>query len=178
MGTVQQAQNLEESYYQVVAFYDLADELIASIMNSPKSQQEAHFRLVNPLVEQLEESADILTEEFINLAEGKETSANSTRNGRIETAFRKAYAAMEDYAKRAEALRQNAMANLSDSVEPMVVGIKQHIERVISIFVGFIDLALDRIMQKNELEQLRKRDAKIAAMLHNLSLNNAHSKAT
>lgn len=176
MGTTQQAQNLEESYYQVTAFYDLADELIAGVMNSPKELQEAHFRLVNPLVVQLEESADILTEEFISIAEGKEANAG-VRRGRIETAFRKAYAAMDEYTKRAAAMKE-AIAAFSNKLEPVVEGIKRHIEKVIGIFVGFIDIALDRIMQKNELENLRKRDEKIAAMLHDLAASNSHHKST
>lgn len=176
MGAAQKTHNLEESYYQVTAFYDLADELIGGVMNSPKELQETHFRLVNPLVVQLEESADILTEEFISIAEGKDEPNNAARRGRIETAFRKAYAAMDEYAKRAATMK-DAIASLSEKVEPVVDGIKRHIEKVISIFVGFIDLALDRIMQKNDLEQLRKRDEKIAAMLHNLSAG-SHQKGT
>jgi hypothetical protein len=171
MSTNKQMQKLEESYHQVTAFYDLADSLIASVLNSPKEQQEAHYQLVSPLVDQLEQSADILTEEFINIAEGKDTGSAAAQRGRIEGAFRKAYAAMDDYNKRATASRQQALLKkMSDSVQPVIDGIKQHIEKVIGIFIGFIDLALDRVMQKNDLEQLRKRDAKIAAMMHNMAM--------
>lgn len=170
MDTVQ-LEKLEESYQQVTAFYDLADKLIQSVLSSPEDQQEAHFKLVNPIVEQLEESADILTEEFIHIAKGQEAAQGSARRARIETAFRKAYMAMDDYNKQVNAMRQQALfKKMSDSVQPMVDGIKQQIERVISIFVGFIDLALDRIMQKNELDYLRKHDEKIANMLHNMAL--------
>lgn len=160
---------LEESYHQVVAMYDMADELISTVMQSPQEVQEAHFRLVNPLVQQLEESADVLTEEFISIAEGKDSPSN--HRGRIETAFRLVYAAMDDYQKRAA----NVAVAVSQTVSPVFEGIKRHVEKVITLFVGYVELALDRIMQKNDLEQLKKREAKIAQMLHNIT--QSHSKS-
>lgn len=169
MSNAEQQQNLEEAYHQVVAFYDMADELIATVLESPKELQEDHFRLVNPLVEQLEESADVLTEEFINIAEGKEALNHRTR---VETAFRKVYAAMDDFQKRAT----QTVEDVANRTTPVFEGIKRHVEKVITIFFGFIELALDRIMQKNDLEQLKKREAKVAEILHNLSLT--HSKTS
>lgn len=161
--------DLEKSYYQVTALYELADGLIADVMNSPKDQQEAHFHLVNPLVEQLEASTDILAEEFINIAEGKDTGPGSASRSRVETAFRKIYAAMDDYSKRAAQMHQQALQMLKEKVQPVVEGVKRHVEKLLGIFLDFLDLSLDRIMQKHELDQLRKRDAKIASILHNIS---------
>lgn len=158
-----QAKELEESYNQVVAIYDMADELISTVMQSPQETQEAHFRLVNPLVVQLEESADILTEEFINLAEGKETP--QSRRGRIEAAFRKIYAAMDEYQK----CSGQVAASISQRISPVFEGIKRHTEKVIAIFFGYVELALDRIMQKNDLEQLKKNESKVAGILHSMS---------
>lgn len=174
--STKQAQNLEESYYQVTTIYDMAETLITDVVNTPKEQQEAHFRLVNPLVERLEASADILTEEFINIAEGKDNIPAAPAESRVETALRKIYAAMDDFHKRASMLGQQTSDELMAKVQPMVDGIKQHIEKVIGIFVDFLDLALDRIMQKSDLESLRQRDAKIASIMHNLSM--AHGKST
>lgn len=174
--STKQAQNLEESYYQITTIYDMADTLITDVVNTPKDQQEAHFRLVNPLVERLEASADILTEEFINIAEGKDNIPAAPADSRVETALRKIYAAMDDFQKRASILGNQSTDALLAKVQPMVDGIKQHVEKVIGIFVDFLNLALDRIMQKADLESLRQRNEKIAAIMHNLSM--AHGKAT
>lgn len=164
-----QAKELEESYHQVVAMYDMADELISTVMQSPQEIQEAHFSLVNPLVLQLEESADVLTEEFISIAEGKD--APSSHRSRIESAFRMVYTAMDEYQKRAA----ETAAAVSQSVSPVFEGIKRHVEKVITMFIGYVELTLDRIMQKNDLEQLKKREAKIAEMLHNISQTHGKS---
>lgn len=165
-----EAKQLEQNYEDVIAFYDMADDLIATVLESPKEVQEEHFRLVNPLVEQLEESADVLTAEFIGLAEGKETAASS--RSRVEAAFRKVYAAMDDYQKRAA----QSVGTVTQKVTPVFDGIKRHVEKVITFFFGLVELALDRIMQKNDLEQLKKREEKIAGMLHTMS--QSHSKTS
>lgn len=159
-----QAKKLEESYNQVIAMYDMADELVSTVTKSPRELQEAHFRLVNPLVLQLEESADVLTEEFICLAEGKDAPGN--HRSRIETAFRKVYAAMDDYQKRAGQMMQAAV---TQTVSPVLDGIKRHMEKVIAVFFGYIELTLDRIMQKSDLEQLKKNEEKVAEILHDMS---------
>lgn len=159
----EQAKKLQESYDQIVAMYDMADELVSTVMKSPQEVQEAHFHLVNPLVLQLEESADILTEEFISLAEGKDPPAN--HRNRIEAAFRKVYAAMDDCQKR----MGQAVQVVSQGVTPVLGKVKRHMERVISVFFGYVELTLDRIMQKNDLEQLKKNEEKVAEILHKAS---------
>ncbi|MCH2546073.1 MAG: hypothetical protein MK052_00475 [Alphaproteobacteria bacterium] len=160
-------EQMEESYAQVVALYDMAEQLISDTMQSPESQQAAHFKLVNPVVEQLESSTDILSEEFISMAEGEDSSMGTMHRGRIETAFRKLYAAMHDYSTRVAAIHSQTMEAICATVNPIIDSIKRHIEKLISIFVDFVDLSLDRIMQKSDLEQLRQRDEKIASILHN-----------
>jgi hypothetical protein len=166
---------LEKSYYEVTTLYELADNLIADVMNSPEELQEAHFQLINPLVEQLEASTDILTEEFINIADGKDSGPGSASRSRVETAFRKIYAAMDDYGKRASAVHQQAMLSIKEKAQSAVSRLKLHVEKVLGTFLGLLDLSLDRVMQKNELEQLRKRDEKIASILHNNSMSKGKS---
>lgn len=171
-------QQLETSYQEVTTLYDGADALIATIESSRREDQEAHFQLVNPVVEQLEASTDILTEEFINIAQATSNGKQVPKAGksRIEAALRMVYSALDSYHKEAGQSRKQAFEQVRNIVDPVIEKIKRQVEKVITIFVGFVDLALDRIMQKADFELLKKREEKIANMLYEMSL--APGKAT
>jgi uncharacterized coiled-coil DUF342 family protein len=169
-----QPENLETSYNEVVALYEKADALIASVNESSREFQEVHFKLVMPLVEQLESSTDILTEEFISIAEGKDNKANHAK--RVEGALRKVYTSLDEYGKRASSMGKEAFSGLVQRLEVLVEDTKRQLEKVVGIFVGMVNIGLDRIMQKNDLERLRKNETKVAQMLHSMSA--AHGKAT
>lgn len=161
----QKQQNLEQSYHQVVTLYDLADDLISAVDTGASGQQQNQFNYVNPLVEQLEETADVLTEEFINLAENHGKATSLTGRARIEAAFRKIYSTLEQYGQGS----QKGFEAITATINPLMDKIKHHVDTLITIFIGFVDLALDRIMQKTELESLKKREAAIADFLQRMS---------
>ena len=167
------AQELETSYLEVAALYDSADELISTVEKASGEDKAAHFHLVNQLVEQLEESADVLSEEFISIAErtSKGKAISGSGKNRIEAAFRKIYAALDLYKTRSQDARKQAFDHIADVVDPVVERVKRQVERVISVFIGFVELSLDRIMQKSDLELLKQHETKIANILHQLSQN-------
>lgn len=167
------AQSLEASYRQVAELYDMADELIATVLASPKDQQEMHFRVVNPLVEQLEESADVLTQEFINIAEGKAKQSQVPRK-RIEASLRKIYMEMSAYKKLVDQVRKPMFDAITKLVSPVVSKVKRHVEKVVAVFVGMINISLERVMQKTDIDNLKQHEEKVANMLHQM----AHGKAT
>ena len=160
-------EELEARYSELTALYDLAEELVTTTESEFITNPEAQFLLIEPLVEQLGESTDVLTEEFINIAESSQGHVKANRN-KIESALRKVYVAVEDYKKRlnVEPGSQKALANIAD---PIVDKIKRQAEKVITVFLEMIDFSLDRIMQKSEVEELKQRESKVATMLHQIS---------
>lgn len=163
-------QTMEEKYHQVTALYDAADELIATVDQSHRANREAHFSIVNPLVEQLEESTDALTEEFIKIAELGGKNVPTANKNRIEAAFRKFYAAFSSCQQALDTnKKQQTVGAIAGIVEPVMEKVKRQVEKVIAVFVEFVELSLDRIMQKQDLEQLKKHEAKVASMLHSQS---------
>lgn len=164
-------ENLEASYRQITAIYDLADRIIASVKKSGNQAQEEHFSIVNPLVDQLEESADILTEEFIGISEQQEKSLPQKRaRGRVETALRKAFNMLDTTAKRL----QDARGSVQQAVEPLIEEARGQMEKVVVIFVNMVDLALDRILKKADLERMKKENEKIAEILHQTAQQALH----
>ena len=170
MVTTVNNMDLKTAYLDVTSLYDCADELIASTEQSQLLQQEAHYQLVNPVVEQLELSADLLANEFITAVEAAEQHQKPTNGSKIESALRMVYTAFEQYGQQAQAYQKQAFEQVTDIVDPVMEKIKRQVEKVITIFIGFVDLALDRIMPQHDLEALKQRDAKIASMLHHMAV--------
>ncbi|MFN7612005.1 MAG: hypothetical protein ACK5WQ_04780 [Alphaproteobacteria bacterium] len=160
-----QMQTWEQHYQDVIELYVLADQLVATAAHSQVEDPETQLDVVGMLAETIGSSADILSEEFIVLCEGKPSRKRASKK-RVEDALRHAYAALGEYALAARGLSSKARG-ITDSI---VKKIKRQLELVITAFVDFITLSLDRIMPKHDVEELKQRQAKIALMLHQMSL--------
>jgi hypothetical protein len=156
---------LQEKYFEITELYDLAEELVDTVESEFVQNPGQQYELIEPLAEGIGEAADVLSEEFMAIAEGK-GKRNKTR---IEGALRKIYMAMESYNKRAQAIAGEASTGFRNIADPIVKKIKRQLETVIATFIEFVDLSLDRIMHKSEIEELKQRQEKIALMLHNVS---------
>lgn len=77
---------LQDTYNQLLSFYDLAEDLIDTVeeqgIESPLEQME----FIEPLVERVEHATDILTEEYRHFAESGHLP-DSERKARIEHAL-------------------------------------------------------------------------------------------
>ncbi len=153
--------DLKQAYGEIVSLYDWADKLIGTVEEAPKGAREEHFQAVSPLVAQLEASADILTEEFIAILEKEGRKVPRNKKTKIEKALRNIYAKLDEYQKKAKQQKKQALASVSNIVDSMLDTIKQQVEKVITIFVGFVELSLEQIMHKADLEKLRKQEAVI-----------------
>ncbi len=154
---------LELQYHQIAELYELAEDLVATVEHSSIKQPEEQLTLVEPLVNQLGESTDILCEEFIEVAGKRRRGA--ARKSRIEAALRKIYTAVDHYTDQVRVSASQAASGIRNIADPIVEKIKHQVEFVISILVDYINLSLDRIMQKQHIEELRRRQEKIAQML-------------
>lgn len=147
----------EQKYHDITELFLLNDELLATV---PASENpEAQLDLIEPLIEAIGESADILTDEYIALCEGDPKRKASSKS-RIEGALRKAYMAMQEFTTKARDARNAAHA--------VIKKMKRQLEHVVSHFMDFLTLSLDRIMQKSDVEELKQRHANIALMLHQM----------
>lgn len=153
---------LESKYRDITELYTLSEELLETVETA--ADPEAQLELVEPLVEVLADSTDILSDEYLVLAEGR-ASAKPAAKTKVEAALRRAYIALNEFTARAKDARNAAHA--------VVKKIKQQLEQVITHFVRYVTLSLDRIMQKADIEALKERHASIALMLHQIG-QNAH----
>jgi hypothetical protein len=145
----------EQKYYDITELFALADELLATVPNA--ANPEMQLALVESLVETVSESADVLTDEYVALCEGTPARKKSAST-RVEGALRKIYTAIGDFNTRARDARNAAHV--------VVKKLKRQLEQVISNFVEMVALAVDRIMQKHDVEEMKARHANIALMLY------------
>jgi hypothetical protein len=154
---------LELNYHQIASLYDMAEDLLGTAEDVRVKNHEEQLDLIEPLVAQIGETADILCEEFIEVAGNKQRSP--ARKNRIESAMRRLYMAIDDYSEKANHMARGAVEGIRNIADVIVEKIKHHIEFVITIFVDFIALSLEQIMSKARLMELKRRQEKIAEML-------------
>lgn len=155
----------EAEFREITHIYDIADDLLATVESEFVSNPEEQLAVVEPLVEQIGASADILSEEYIALmATGK---SNPQRKSKVESALRKLFIAMDDYAKRAKAKAGNHSGTLANIADPIVARLRRQVERVVAVFAHWMQLTLSAIASRQQLEQMRRHEARISEMLSN-----------
>jgi hypothetical protein len=152
---MKQMNEWEQKYYDVTELFALSDDLLKTVETA--ADPEAQLALVEPLIEAIGEGADVLTDEYIALCEGKK-ERKGTAKSRIELSLRKIYVAMHECSERAR--------DVKNAVHAVIKRIKRQLEQVIVNFLEFVTVSLDRMMQKQDVEEMKQRHAHIALMLH------------
>jgi uncharacterized alkaline shock family protein YloU len=155
---------LELKYHKIAELYDLAESLVGTVEDPDVLDPATQLNVVEPLIEQIGEVADILCEEFIEVAGKKQNGAS--RRMKMEGALRRIYLAMDAYAERAAEMSSRYGAGVRNVADAIVEKIKLQVEIIISVLVDYVDLALERIMNKKHMQELKERQEKIALMLY------------
>ena len=156
---------LESHYYEITDLYDLAESLVETLEDERVTNKQSQLELVEPLIDQVGDSADVLCEEFIALAEGKRLMKGRSKN-KIEGALRRIYAAIDEYKTKVGHQAGEAMDEFRNVADPIVKKIKRQMEAVIAGIMHLVALSLDKIMSKHDVEELKRRQSQIAMMLH------------
>lgn len=149
--------DFKEQYDQITSLYDLAEDLAATVENKQVKNPEKQLALVEPLINEIADSADVLTEEYINILE--HPSTKKTAKGRVEKALRQIFMALENYRNQIKENSGTALAALANIADATVEKIYKQTEKIMIIFMQLIDLSLERIMRKQELDEFRRNNA-------------------
>lgn len=164
-AAVDYMQDLEAKYYDITALYDLAEDLLATVEAKENGNPDIQLKLVESVIANMEEATDILTESFLDVAQ-QSAHENTKKRSKIETAFRQIYTALHIAQDRVQMVSARVGMATAKRTTQLLGEIKQQVELCIAHFVVFVDLSLDRIMQKHEVEEIRKRQQVVAAYLH------------
>jgi hypothetical protein len=160
-------EELEDRYNEISALYDLSEELLSTAESPLVGDADAQLKLIEPLIHEIGEATDVLTEEFTQLAEqSRKKILKRGAKPAVEAAFRRVFTALHDYNLRARKAGKKAF-NIADAV---VKKIQNQVEKVLGIFLEFITVSLQNLMSKAEVEALRIRNANIALFMHQQAL--------
>lgn len=157
-------------YDEIVRLYDLAEELADTALAQDKDLSKEQLALIKPLAMDVEEAADVLTEEYIGLVETQGKAAPKAKP-RVERALRKIFAAIFAYNDQTADRQKRFYKNLYNHADPVVQKLKDLAEKVVAVFLHFVQLSIETIVPKWEVEELKKRN--IAIGLHNISIDPA-----
>ena len=161
---------LETSYQDIAVLYDYAEELVGTVESHFVSDSAKQLEIVEPLINELGDATDALTEEFLLLAEGRRQKGPSKASRtRIEASFRKIYASLNEYQARVKDITKKAHGAIQNIADPIVEKIQRQVEKVVALFLDFIQLSLHNVMGHAELAQIKARETRVALYLHQMS---------
>jgi len=64
-------EEFETKYHEITKLYDYAEELVNTVESELVSNPEMQLEIVEPLINEISDAADVLTQEFILIAESK-----------------------------------------------------------------------------------------------------------
>lgn len=159
--------NAEANYGELMVLFDLADDLSQTVNPNMVKDAQAQLDRIREILNAVSEGADLLTDEYIHIMETR-PERNKAETSRTEAALRRIFMALDTYRETAKRVK-----NIADA---LVEKLYAQMEKIVVIFMQLIDLSLFRIMQKEQLDELRARNQQIqtAFLLHNMA-QQAHS---
>ena len=164
--------NYKGKYQDITALYAHADELIATVENEAVKTPHEQLNLVETLVNEVADATDILAEEFILVAESQKPRAISKfSKKRIEGALRRVFVALADYQENTKQFMTKSGGKIANIADKIVEKIEQQVDKVVVVFLELINISLQNIMGKAEIDALRVRNARVSLMMHQISLS-------
>jgi hypothetical protein len=165
----------ETRYQEITRLYDLAEKLVSTVESELVSDADKQLAIVEPLILEIGDASDVLTQEFIFIAEGqKSKNKGKASKPHIQASLRKIFAALNEYHARVRDIGKKAHGTIMNIADPIVAKIQRQIEHIVVIFLEFMQVSLQNIMGKVELEALKARDTRVAMMMHQYALAQQH----
>src|SRR5690606_2007852 len=111
----------------------------SELVSDPATQLD----VVEPLIHDIGDAADVLAQEFIYIAESKKNkNASKASKTHVESALRKIFVAISDYQMRVRDIGKKAHGAIMNIADPIVQKIQRQIEQITIIFLEFLQISL------------------------------------
>ncbi len=171
MGIPSTREEQEIQYGAIVALFDHCDALADSLheVDAAGEDADAQLLILAPLMSDVSAEADVLTEEYINIAEAQNNPAKlKIAKTKVEASLRKVYLALDQYRLR---VRQSARV-AAHAADALVAKLQEQVEEIVLVFASIIDLTINRLMQATQFDsfKLRHKEAMLAFQQYNQGL--------
>jgi len=102
------AEEQKEFYNEITKFYDLAEKIIDAIEEEGIKNPELQVKLVGSIIDQVEESTDVLAESYIAFVENEQEATPSDVR-RVESAIRKIFSSILKFTNELNRLPNEAV---------------------------------------------------------------------
>jgi hypothetical protein len=79
--------------------------------------------------------------------------------------MRKIFLALDEYRKQMGLRSKRSLEVIANIADPIVEKIRRQTEKVILIFMSFMEISLDRIMHKFQIEEFRRTNDRVMSTL-------------
>lgn len=86
----------KKTYDNIIKLYDFAEDLVEAVEKNPAKKPEERLKLVEPLIEQIEESAEMLAQVYISFVETGTQPDDETKI-KVENSIQKMFEAISNY---------------------------------------------------------------------------------
>jgi len=158
-------------YNDINFLCDYAEELLATVEHTALTEQQAQLELIEPVVNEIADASDVLSEEFLMIAESKKNRASGKfSKKRIEVALRKIYAILNEYQAEVKEAAQTVGNSVIAATNQIIKKIQQQLDKIVTMFFEMAQISLQSIMSKSELDSLKSRNSQLAVMMNQYSL--------
>lgn len=98
-----QTSEQKKTYDNIIKLYDFAEDLVEAIEKNPAKKPEERLKLVEPLIEQIEESAEILAQVYISFVETGVQPDDDTKI-KVDNSINKMFEAISIYKEQIKKL--------------------------------------------------------------------------
>ena len=149
---------LKAGYDDVISLYDIADELAATTESNSVKNIDDHLIIIEPIINDVADACEELAEEYIQLVD--QPARGKSVKSKIEKALRKMFMALDKYRESLRDAGTSTIFIFSSLVDPVIAKLQKQIEKITLLFMQLLDISLDRIMRKNELDEFKRSNSK------------------
>jgi len=103
---VQIEEDFDAVYEKIAGLYDHAESILKTAYHGSVQDHEAFLAEIEPLVEQIEQSANIIADDFSAIIESGEEPSNAVKR-RVNSSLRKILLQIENFRSRVTKLEQS-----------------------------------------------------------------------
>jgi hypothetical protein len=128
MAQLIQRKEMRDAYDAILKLYDCAEDIVTAIELVGGQEMEAALNAAEPVIEQLESTAEILSETFIIFGEtGQKLDAHNKK--RAESSIRKLYVALGNFCESISEVLLGKITAISGDIRSLIIAVQQKAKR-------------------------------------------------
>lgn len=128
MAQLVERKEMKDAYDAILKLYDCAEDIVTAIEAVGGKEMEATLKAAEPVIVQLESTAEILSETFITFGEtGEKMGAHNKK--RVESSIRKLYMALAGFCESISEVLLGAVVEITGDIRNLIIAVHQKAKR-------------------------------------------------